>query len=93
MKLLILLGLVAAASAISFLDVSKEEWNNFKVSKSHSSSILRKKIYLSENLLRRAFSNDLDLPFWAKNQSNVDTELNGERLTKRRFQCRRIRMT
>lgn len=31
MKLLILLGLVAAASAISFLEVSKEEWNNFKV--------------------------------------------------------------
>lgn len=34
MKLLIVLGLVAAASAVSFLDVSKEEWNSFKVSRS-----------------------------------------------------------
>lgn len=33
MKLLILLGLFAAANAISFLDVSKEEWSNFKVSR------------------------------------------------------------
>lgn len=33
MKLLILLGLFAAANAISFMDVSKEEWTNFKVSR------------------------------------------------------------
>lgn len=33
MKLLILLfGFVAAASAVSFLDVSRAEWDNFKVS-------------------------------------------------------------
>lgn len=31
MKVLIILGLVAAVSAVSFVDVSKEEWNNFKV--------------------------------------------------------------
>lgn len=51
MKLLIVLGLVAAAQAVSFLDVSKEEWNNFKVKhgKSYNDAgeeKLRYKIYL-----------------------------------------------
>lgn len=32
MKLLALLSVLAAVNAISYLDVSKEEWNNFKVS-------------------------------------------------------------
>lgn len=31
MKVLILFGLIAAVSAVSFVDVSKEEWANFKV--------------------------------------------------------------
>lgn len=51
MKLLIVLGLVAAANAISFLDVSKEEWSNFKAkhNKQYNDAgeeKLRYKIYL-----------------------------------------------
>jgi len=51
MKLLILLAFVAAANAISFLDVSKEEWNDFKArhNKKYSDTgeeKLRYKIYL-----------------------------------------------
>jgi len=51
MKLLILLGLFAAANAVSFLDVSREEWNNFKAkhNKKYSDAgeeKLRYKIYL-----------------------------------------------
>lgn len=32
MKYLIILSVIAAASAISFIDVSREEWTTFKVS-------------------------------------------------------------
>jgi hypothetical protein len=32
MKVLIILGLIAAASAVSFIEVSRDEWTMFKVS-------------------------------------------------------------
>lgn len=61
MKLLLLLGFVAAASAISFVEVSKEEWNSFKVCIIFSFYPFGKtqnpsNIYLRKNVLRRIFS-------------------------------------
>lgn len=51
MKLLLILGFIAAASAISFMEVSKEEWNSFKAKHNkkyndESEERLRYKIYL-----------------------------------------------
>lgn len=63
MKVLILLGLIAAVSAISFVDVSREEWNNFKAkhNKQYNDAgeeKLRYKIYL-ENRHKIAKHNSL----------------------------------